>query len=399
MPARNTQPIPWFFGLLGDEEIAGVAAAIRDRHINSGPVCRELEARFESLLKVPHVVLTTSGSAALLLALLGAGVGPGAEVIIPAAGFIATAHAVLLAGARVRLVDVEQKRPIMDMAAVEAAMTSCTKAVVPVHLNGAACDISELRKELANRGIHIIEDAAQALMSHGPGGLLGIQGDYGAFSLGITKLISTGEGGLVATHSAEAYERLLKLRNQGVRLFADNVFDSFGFNLRFNDLLAAVGLAQVTRIEQRRERCIDVYRFYREALQGLSWLRVLECRLDQGELPLWTQVICAQRDLVVRRLADQGIVTRAFHPVLSASAHLGVAGFFPRAEAFSSHVLTLPSGPDQCRENLERTAAALHSIDPEISGDLDVFDSATGDKPETQQSAFPRMAGTKEREQ
>lgn len=375
------QQVPWFFGRLGEEEIAGVAAAIRDCHINCGPLCRELEARLAQRLGVPHAVLTTSGSAALLLALWAADIGPGDEVIAPAAGFIATAHAVMVAGATLRLVDVERQRPIMDLAEVEQALSPRTKAVLPVHLNGAACDVAGLRNRLAGTGIQIIEDAAQAMMSRGASGYLGTLGDFGIFSLGITKLITTGEGGLVVAHSPAAYERLQKLRNQGVHLIANNVFDSFGFNLRFNDLLASVGLAQLARIEQRMDACREVYRFYGEALRGLSWLRLVECRLDAGELPLWTQVICAERETVVRRLAEEGITARPFHPALSASPHLKSTGAFPRAEAYARYALTLPSGPDQSRENLQRTVDCLHSIAKHVASSLENFDRLVREVP------------------
>lgn len=369
-----TEPVPWWYGRLGEEEIERVAAAIRGRHINAGPLCQELEQRIAHMLGVPHAVLTTSGSAALLLSLWAAGIGPGDEVVVPAAGFVATAHAVQLTGASVRLVDVRPDRPLLDLEDLDRVLTAGTKAVIPVHLDGAACDVPGLRCRLEGTGIQIVEDAAQSLGSRSPRGAVGTEGDFAAYSMGITKLITTGEGGLIAVRSNAGFERLLKFRNQGVLSLAKNAFDSFGFNLRPNDITAAVGLAQMERIEQRMEGCRRVYRFYSKALANFSWLRMLEVRIVDGELPLWSQVLCADRDKVVTRLAEAGIVSRTFHPVLSASPHLRTDRHFPRAEAYARFVLTLPSGPDQSQRNLDRTVEVLHDISAEIESDLEEFD-------------------------
>jgi dTDP-4-amino-4,6-dideoxygalactose transaminase len=369
-----TESVPWWFVKIGDEEIARVADAIRDRNINCGPLCRELELRFAEILGVPHAVLTTSGSAALLLSLWAAGVGPGDEVVMPAAGFVATAHAAMLSGAQVRLVDVCPNRPLIDVEELDGVLNDRTKAVVPVHLAGAACDVPALQDRLKGTGVKIIEDAAQALGSRSPRGAIGSEGEFAGYSLGITKLITTGEGGLVAARTEEGYERLLKLRNQGVLLLTQNVFDNFGFNLRPNDLTASIALSQTERIEDRMEACRSVYRFYSEALADLHWLRMMEVRIEDGEMPLWSQIICADRDNVQAHLAEAGIVSRAFHPVLARSPHLHSARDFPRAEAFADFVLTLPSGPDQPRSNLERTSEVLHQLSPKIGSDLEDFD-------------------------
>lgn len=137
--------VPWWNTELGEAEIDGVAKAILGRHINQGELCSELERQLAQRLGVPHVAMTTSGSAALALSLMACGVGRDDEVILPALSYIATAHAVLLAGARVRLVDVRPDRPLIDPALIEAAITPRTKAILPVHLNGAACNMAAIR--------------------------------------------------------------------------------------------------------------------------------------------------------------------------------------------------------------------------------------------------------------
>jgi dTDP-4-amino-4,6-dideoxygalactose transaminase len=363
--------IRWWRTDMGAAEAQGVAAAIAARHINGGPACRALEAALAAALGVPHAALTTSGSAALLLAYWACGVGPGDEVIMPAAGFIATAHAALMLGAQPVIVDVEADRPLLSAAATARAITPRTKLIVPVHLNGAACDMPALLALAAQHGLRVVEDCAQALGSRGPHGQLGTQGDAGAFSMGITKLITTGEGGFVATRAPALMHELMTRRNHGVLAIARNVFDKAGFNLRFNDLLASVGQAQLDQLPHKLAALRRVRAFYAEALRALPYLRLMKVRVGDGELPLWTEVLCAERDRVAALLAARGIETKVFHPCVNDSAHVGARAATPNARRFAALGLTLPSGPDQTADDLARVAAALHDLRADIRVTID----------------------------
>jgi dTDP-4-amino-4,6-dideoxygalactose transaminase len=358
--------IPWWRTDLGEAEIESVTRAIRERHVHHGLICRRLETRLAETLAVPHVTVTTSGSISLLLSMLACGVGPGDEVVIPAQTFIAPAHAALLLGASVRLVDVLLDRPLIDPQALEAALSKRTKAIVAVDLNGRACDVDAIRQIAADSGAAVIEDAAQAFRSKGPRGWLGTRAHLGAYSMGITKLITTGEGGFVVTADAAMYERLTKLRNHGVLAIADNVFDGLGCNFRLTDMQAAIGLAQLDRIEDKSDKLRRVYRFYEQGLKAIPGIELLEVRIEDGELPLWIEVLCDRRDEVLRRLSTRGIEAKAFHPCLGESAHLGNSGAYPNAQRFARTGLTLPSGPDQKQDDLEEVVAALREITLEM---------------------------------
>jgi dTDP-4-amino-4,6-dideoxygalactose transaminase len=220
----------------------------------------------------------------------------------------------------------------------------------------------------AARGPRVVEDACQAFCSRSADGALGTLSDAAAFSMGITKLITTGEGGFVATNDDALAGRLRKLRNHGVRRIADNRFEEMGLNFRFTDVQAAVALAQLDRLDEKIAAVRAVHAFYRERLEGLPYIRMLDCRTADGELPLWAQAVAAERDRVVALLAGRGIEARPFHPPLADSPHLKAAGDFPNARWFADHGLTLPSGTDQPREDLERTAEALWAIRGEIAG-------------------------------
>ena len=181
--------VPWFRVDLGSHEIERVGGAITSRHVTMGPESEEMEHRLAGFLDVPEVVLVNSGASALLVALAACGVGPGDEVVVPALSFIATAHAPMLLGARVRLADVLPDRPLMDPDSLESVVTSRTRAIVPVHLNGRGADLDRIMSFARHRGIAVVEDAAQALGSRdAQGRSLGTRSDAGCFSFGITKL-------------------------------------------------------------------------------------------------------------------------------------------------------------------------------------------------------------------
>ncbi|MBT3295611.1 MAG: DegT/DnrJ/EryC1/StrS family aminotransferase [Verrucomicrobia bacterium] len=360
-PAARSD-VPWWWVDIGDDEARAIVAAIRDHRIQCGPICRELESRLAEELQVAHVVMMSSGSAALAAALMACGIGPGDEVIIPAASYIATAHACLLIGAKVVLVDIGPDRPVIDPAGIEAAVTDKTRAIMPVHLNGAACDMGAIGAIAKRHGLRVVEDAAQAFCSRTSDRFLGTQGDVGAFSMSIAKLVTTGEGGFAVTNDDDLADRLHKARNQGVQAVANNLFDALGFNFRLTDMLAAMGVAQLGKLEEKVDTTRRVYAFYKEALADLPTIDLLPCRIDEGELPLWPVALCRDRERVVELLAARGIQTRPVNPCLAESPQVHCAGRFENAQRFAAAGLRLPGGPDQPRENLERTAEALHDI-------------------------------------
>ena len=363
--------IPWWRTDLGQDEISRIAESIRDRHVTQGVVTEGLEQALARYLDVPYVLLTTNGAVGLLMALIACGVGPGDEVIVPGLTFIATAHAPLLLRAGVKLVDVEAERPLIDADRIEAAIGDRTRVIMAVHLNGRAADLTRINRIAEAHGLLVVEDAAQALGSRNRDGCLGTRSHIGCFSLGITKLITTGEGGVLATRSEEVYARLKTMRNNGVTSLVEGRFASWGFNFRFNDILAAMGTAQMEKIDARMDAIRKVYGFYRTELAGLRFLKLIDVDVDAGELPLWVEVKCIDRDRVVALLGERGVEARPFFPALCDSPHLQGGDDCAQSRRYAAHGMILPSGPDQTMEDLERTIAALQEIDGRLDGEID----------------------------
>lgn len=351
--------ISWWRTGYTDSETDGIVAAIKDERLSQGKITDEFEARFADSIGSRFAVATTSGSVALYLALKGAGIGPGDEVIVPNRTWVATAHAVLLAGASVRLVDVQGDRPVIDAGLVEAAITPRTKALLPVHLGGRACDIDRLAAIAAANGLALIEDACQAMFSRKDGKCLGTFGIAGCFSLGVTKLITTAQGGMLVTDDEALWRKIRLLRNHGVVDNFTEEWAGFGYNFKFTDLQAAAGLAQLAKAPERCGHVRRIHAEYAAGLAGLNSLRLIPVDVEAGELPLYVEVLVEDRAGLIEFLKGEAVQVRPLPPSLHTSKYFGSDGDYARSLAYAGQGLYLPCGPTQSLDNVRRVIALV----------------------------------------
>jgi perosamine synthetase len=331
----------------GAEEKALVADVIDSGFLNDGEVTARFEKQVAELLGCKHVVTVTSGTAAIFLALAGIGVGAGDEVIVPDVTFIATANAVTLTGAKPVLVDVDPQKLTLDPQCAERAVTPRTKAIVPVHVSGRAVDLGAILDIGRRYGIQVVEDAAEAFQSRHESRCLGTFGIAGCFSLSPNKTITTGQGGLIATDDDRLHVRLRELKDQGrpVRgTGGDDTHNSVGYNFKFTNLQAAVGLGQLNDLPRRLDRMKSIYRSYAEGLRGVPGISVLPFRIEGGEVPQWTDVLVDRRDAVYDHLAARGILGRRFwHPLHTQAPYRMPCDQFPNSTQQIPRAMWLPS--------------------------------------------------------
>ncbi len=331
----------------GEEEKSRVAEVIDSGFLNDGEVTEEFEGRLVELLGSKHVVATTSGTSAIFLALSSIGVGPGDEVIVPDVTFIATANAVSMTGAKPVLVDIDPGTLTLDAEPAERAITPRTKAIVPVHVSGRTANIDAVMDVAERRGLLVIEDAAEALLSKHEGKCLGTFGSAGCFSLSPNKTITTGQGGFIATDDDLLHRRLRELKDQGrpVRgTGGDDTHNSIGYNFKFTNLQAAVGLAQLKDLTRRLDKMRSIYRGYADGLRGVPGISILPCSIDKGEVLQWTDVLVDRRDELFDYLATRGIHGRRFwHPLHTQSPYRMTDPQFPQATKQIPHAMWLPS--------------------------------------------------------
>ena len=356
--------IYWWRTDFHNGESEAIAKAIAEEHISQGPIVEELEKQLADYLGVPYAVATTSGSMALLMSLWAAGVKPGDEVIVPNRTWIATAHAPHLLGARVRLVDTEQDRPIIDANHLEEVISTKTRAIIPVHMCGRSADMKAINTIANKHNITVIEDAAQALGSRNEQGFLGTQGDMGCFSFSVAKVISTGQGGFTVTKNKKLYERLVAMRTHGVGNVVDATWTQPGFNFRFTDVLAAIGIQQLTQLDKRIEKLKEIYRVYEDGLRDNKHVRLIPVNLNRGEVPVYIEVLCLQREKLISYLDANDIQARPFYPDLNQAEYLKQDIKLPESEPYGLYGLYLPSGPAQPTNNIHKVIQVLNQFSP-----------------------------------
>ncbi len=262
-----------------EEEIQEVVACLRSGWIGTGPRVHKFEQAFAEYRGAKHVSAVNSCTAALHLSLLAAGIGPGDEVITTAMTFCASVNAIIHAGATPVLADCDRETLCLDPADVTRRLTPRTRAILPVHFAGQACDMDALMEIARTRGLKVIEDCAHAIETTYRGTPVGTFGDFGCFSFYVTKNVTTGEGGVVVARGAEDAERVRVLALHGMskdawKRFSDSGYKHYdvvssGFKYNLTDLAAAIGLHQLARVERNWERRRVVWRRYQEAFARL----------------------------------------------------------------------------------------------------------------------------------
>ena len=336
---------------LTGNELAYVTDCIESGWISSaGQYVDRFESAFAKTVGVKHAAACSNGTVALHLALLALNVGPGDEVIIPTLTYVATANAVLYCGATPVLVDSEPDTMNISPAAVEAAITPRTKAVIAVHLYGHPADMDALHAACAPRGIRIVEDAAEAHGALVGNRVVGSIGDVATFSFFGTKILTTGEGGMVTTNNPEldGYVRLFK--GQGQDPARRYWFPVVGYNYRMTNIAAAIGLAQVEQFEQHladRRRVAETYDRNFADLGDLLCLPVTRDGYTNVRwlyTPVLTDTVGLARDELMASLAADGIETRpGFYPMHQMPPYLDAGLHAPVAEHLSNRGISLPT--------------------------------------------------------
>jgi dTDP-4-amino-4,6-dideoxygalactose transaminase len=330
-----------------------------------GPAVANFEKAFAASLGARHCIGVNTGTSALHLALLGANVGPGDEVITVPMTFIATSWAISYVGATPVFVDVHPVTYTMDVGQVERGITPRTRAILPVHLYGQPADLAPLLELGRRRGIPVIEDAAQAHAARYHGRAAGTLGLCGCFSFYPGKNLGAyGEGGAVVTDDDAIAARLRALRDHAQQQRYHH--DEIGFNYRMDGFQGAVLGVKLKYLEEWTEKRQRLARRYQEALDGLPLELPTEAPNRRHAWHLFV-VLLSERDRVRKELAARGIQTGLHYPVplhlQKAYGHLGFrAGDFPVAERIAEKCLTLPLFPEMSDKQQDAVCEALHEI-------------------------------------
>ncbi len=334
--------IPAAQPLIGDDERAAVDAVLRSGGLAQGPKVAQFETEFAGIVDGRSCVAVNSGTSALILALKAVGIGPGDEVIVPSFTFAATANSVVLAGATPVFVDISPDTFCLDPAAVLAAVTPRTAALLPVHLYGHPADMPGLAEVADRHNLAIIEDAAQAHEAALDGTPVGAFGDAAAFSFYPTKNMTSGEGGMVVTRDDAAARTVRLLRNQGMEQRYRN--EIVGYNMRMTDIHAAIGIVQLARLHGWNQRRRVIAAFYDQHLEGVTTPVVREGA--RHVYHQYTVLVETDRDAFAADLSQRGVGSGVYYPTpVHQLPSFGLDLELPVTRRSADHVLSLPVHP------------------------------------------------------
>jgi dTDP-4-amino-4,6-dideoxygalactose transaminase len=377
MTATARDTIPLFDLVLDDEDVAAVVDALRSGWLTMGPRIQAFEKAFAEHLGVAHAIATSSCTAALHLAYLAAGVGPGDEVIVPSLTFVATANAAVYCGARPVFAEIiDRARPMLDPADVLAQITPRTKAVVAVHFAGYAAAADELADLCAERGIALIEDAAHAPVGDLRGRALGTWGLAGAFSFFSNKVISVGEGGLLATDDDDIAQRVRSLRSHAMtsgtwdrhrgHSATYDVVD-IGFNYRMDEPRAALAHSRLRRVHEDVMHRRRLTLAYRERLREQPGLILPFDDADVASsacyvMPVMLEDPQRQESVRTELREGHGVQTSILYPAIhefSVYADRYPRVSLPRTELAARSEVTIPLYPHMTEAEQERVIVGL----------------------------------------
>ena len=379
--------LPFHRAAIGEEELQAVTEALRGGWLTTGPRVKEFEASFARYVGASNSLAVSSCTAALHLALSAIGLREGDDVILPAMTFAASGETILYHRARPVLVDCLPNSFHLDPSQIEPAITSRTKAIMPVHYAGSPCDMDPILAIAQRHGLKIIEDAAHALPSRYCGRMVGALGDITCFSFYATKTLTTGEGGMATTEDREYAERMRILSLHGISRDAWKRYTSegswrydildVGYKYNMTDLQAAFGLAQLAKCDRLREARSRIAAQYCRGLASLKAFEALEFPADDQHawhlfvIQINPEALRISRDQVIEELKLRRIGTSVhfiplhLHPLYRRLGYF--TGQFPNAESHFERAISLPIFPDMTENEVDRVLEGLGEIEREFA--------------------------------
>lgn len=360
-PRRRRPSVKFFHTHISPRAVELASETLRSGFVSEGELARRFESALAFQLGLVNPVTVNSGTSALHLALVVAGVGPGDEVILPAQTFVASGLAVLMCGAVPVFADIQPQTGNIDPWSVSQKITSRTKAVMPVHWAGYPCDMDEILSLAEAAGLTVIEDAAHALGATYKGRKVGALSRFTAFSFQAIKHLTTGDGGALCCRDEDDHAEARRRRWFGIdrerdlpSVLGERQYNlsHLGFKYHLNDLAAAVGLGNIPDIHSILARHRQIAAFYRRELGGLPGLTHLELRTDRESAHWIYTMLVERREDFVAAMTTRGIPTGVVHQRIDRNAIFGGAGRLDGQEFFDGRQIALPIHVGLADENL-----------------------------------------------
>jgi perosamine synthetase len=355
---------------LGEEEKQELISVIDSGWFTEAGKTREFERMFASYVGRKYAVATNSGTIALCIAAQGLGLSNNDEVVVPDFTFVASPNSIILAGSKVRLVDINKKDLCLDLEKTKKLVSKKIKAIMPVDFNGRAPDLVELKEFAESSNIAIIEDSCHGIGSFHAGKHHGCYSDVGIFSFS-TKIITTGQGGMLVTDDKELYEKFKRIKDFGrdtdKKHQMENPFDhtEMGYNFKFTEFQAAVGIAQMKKLPERVEHNKKMFQTYLENLSDIPEIEFVDIDLKTS-VPWFSDILLPNekiRQELIEHLNKFGIQTRKFYPPIhKLPPYQNVDGDFEITNEISERGLWLPSSSFLTDEDINRVCKTIREF-------------------------------------
>lgn len=356
--------------IIGEEEIENVVEVLKSGMIAQGPKVEEFEQRFAEWVGAEYGIAVNSGTAALHVALLSCGIGEGDEVITTPFTFIASGNSILYTGAKPVFGDIDLKTYTLDPNSIEDLITENTKAIMPVQLYGQSADMEKINEIAEKYGLIVIEDAAQAHGATCNGKKVGSMGDMSCFSFYPTKNMTTSEGGIITTDDEDLAENAKVFRAHGASVRYHH--DEIGYNFRMTDISAAIGLAQLDKIDEFNDKRIENAAYLNEGLKDVDGVITPYCAPDSRHVyhQYTIRVEKGDRDDWVDSINECGVGTGIHYPIPLYNQPiyktLEIKGNCPNAELAADNVISLPVHPSLTKEDLDQVIGAVKKASDEL---------------------------------
>ncbi len=335
----------------------------------NGRFVNDFEKKFAEFCGTKYAISCCNGTMSLHLCLLGLGIGPGDEVIMPTLTYVATANCVAYCGAKPVFVDSDPATFNIDVDKIEEKITRHTKAIMPVHLYGLSCDMEKINMLAEKYHLYVIEDAAEAHGASLHGKRVGSMSDVASFSFFGNKIITSGEGGMVVTNNEELYKKMKLLKSQGVDPNKRYWHIVMGYNYRMTNLQAAIGLAQLENVDWHLTQRIRVADAYKKYFSGHENLFLMQAEPEGYHHVYWmnnvilSDEVKLDRDEVMRRMEEKGVEMRpVFYPMHIMPPYLDNTVSFPVAEKLGARGISLPTHAQLSDDDIKFICDSLISI-------------------------------------
>ncbi len=367
MCTNMREKIPWAKPSLWGNEKDYVLDAVSSTWISGGQYVDKLETEFARINGSKYAVTTSNGTTALSLALISLGIKAGDEVIVPGFCFVAAGNTVIQLGAKAIYADVDGETWNINPVEIEKKITNKTKAILVVHNYGNICDMEPIVKIAKKNNIYLIEDVAEAPFTKYKGKSAGTFGDLGCFSFQATKTITTGEGGAVITDNPELEKKMRKIRSHGLSARGRYWHDEIGYNFRLTNVQAAIGVAQLEKLDiilKNKKRIYDLYKKNLSGIDGIAFQKI-----THGSEPIiWAVAVKinqekfrVSRDEMIDKLLEKNIETRpGFYPFHAMPLYN--TDVLPMADEISKNIISLPSFAALKDEEIEYICNSLKSM-------------------------------------